>query len=65
MKKQIMTLALLGLLAGCSSALTALHYYSLDAEALPAAAVTGAPPHQPRLGPRWGFGALVRGSLVF
>ena len=40
MKKQIMTLALLGLLAGCSSALTALHYYSLDAEALPAAAGT-------------------------
>ena len=32
-EKQMMALALLGLLAGCSSAPTQLHYYSLDAEA--------------------------------
>ena len=36
-EKQMMALALLGLLAGCSSAPTQLHYYSLDAEAQQAA----------------------------
>ena len=34
MKKRMMTLALLGLLAGCGSAPTTLHYYSLDADTL-------------------------------
>ncbi|EQB2600218.1 PqiC family protein [Aeromonas salmonicida] len=65
MKKQIMTLALLGLLAGCSSAPTALHYYSLDAEALPAAAVTAQPQHQLVLRPVVLSGQLDRVSLVY
>ena len=65
MKKQIMTLALLGLLAGCSSAPTALHYYSLDAEALPAAAVTAQPQHQLVLRPVALSGQLDRVSLVY
>ena len=46
MKKRMMTLALLGLLAGCGSAPTTLHYYSLDADTAPSSVTTAQPQHQ-------------------
>jgi len=65
MKKQMMTLALLGLLAGCSSAPTALHYYSLDAEAQQPTIMTAQPLHQLVLKPVSLSGQLDRMSLVY
>lgn len=65
MKKRMMTLALLGLLAGCSAAPTQLHYYSLDAEAQQPAAVVAQPQHQLVLKPVSLSGQLDRMSLVY
>ncbi|MGL4468677.1 MAG: PqiC family protein [Aeromonas hydrophila] len=65
MKKQMMVLALLGLLAGCSSAPTQLHYYSLDAEAQQPATVVAQPQHQLVLKPVSLSGQLDRMSLVY
>lgn len=65
MKIRMMTLALLGLLAGCSSAPTALHYYSLDAEIPQSNGVTAQPQHQLVLRPVALSGQLDRMSLVY
>lgn len=65
MKKRMMTLALLGLLTGCSSAPTALHYYSLDAEIPQSNSVTAQPRHQLVLRPVALSGQLDRMSLVY
>ena len=63
MKKRMMTLALLGLLTGCSTAPTALHYYSLDAEIPQSNSVTAQPRHQLVLRPVALSGQLDRMSL--
>ena len=65
MKKRMMTLALLGLLTGCSTAPTALHYYSLDAEIPQSNSVTAQPRHQLVLRPVALSGQLDRMSLVY
>ncbi|MGY3903700.1 PqiC family protein [Aeromonas lusitana] len=65
MKKRMMTLALLGLLAGCSSAPTSLHYYSLDADSQPAPTMATQPQHQLVLRPIALSGQLDRVSLVY
>ena len=65
MKKRMMTLALLGLLTGCSTAPTALHYYSLDAELPQSNSVTAQPRHQLVLRPVALSGQLDRMSLVY
>ena len=46
MKKRMLTLAWLGLLAGCGSAPTTLRYYSLDADTAPSSVTTAQPQHQ-------------------
>jgi len=65
MKKRMMTLALLGLLAGCGSAPTTLHYYSLDADTAPSSVTTAQPQHQLVLRPVALSGQLDRMSLVY
>lgn len=65
MRKQMMALGLLGLLAGCSSAPTTLHYYSLDADNQPTPVVTAQPQHQLVLQPIILAGQLDRMSLVY
>ena len=65
MKKRMLTLALLGLLAGCGSAPTTLHYYSLDADTAPSSVTTAQPQHQLVLRPVALSGQLDRMSLVY
>lgn len=65
MKKRMMTLALLGLLAGCSAAPTSLHYYSLDTGSQPVPAAVAQPQHQLVLRPVILSGQLDRMSLVY
>ncbi|MGY3858117.1 PqiC family protein [Aeromonas intestinalis] len=65
MKKRMMTLALLGLLAGCSSAPASLHYYSLDTGSQPAPLMATKPQHQLVLRPVALAGQLDRVSLVY
>ncbi|MFM5273791.1 membrane integrity-associated transporter subunit PqiC [Aeromonas caviae] len=65
MKKRMITLALLGLLAGCGSAPTTLHYYSLDADTAPSSVTTAQPQHQLVLRPVALSGQLDRMSLVY
>jgi len=65
MKKRMMTLALLGLLAGCSSAPETLHYYSLDAQSPHPQGVMAQPQHQLVLRPVVLSGQLDRMSLVY
>ncbi|MCH7370179.1 MULTISPECIES: PqiC family protein [Aeromonas] len=65
MKKRMMTLAMLGLLAACSSAPTSLHYYSLDTGSQPAGATVAQPQHQLVLRPITLSGQLDRMSLVY
>ena len=64
MKKRMMALTLLGLLAGCSAAPT-LHYYSLDADSPQPAGVMAQPQHQLVLRPVALSGQLDRMSLVY
>lgn len=64
MKKRMMTLALLGLLAGCSSA-PGLHYYSLDTGSQPVSIPAAQPQHQLVLRPVTLSGQLDRMSLVY
>lgn len=65
MKKPMMALALLGLLAGCGSAPASLHYYSLDADSQPAPTMAVQPQHQLVLRPVTLSGQLDRISLVY
>ena len=65
MKKRMMTLALLGLLAGCSTAPETLHYYSLDAQSPHPQGVMAKPQHQLVLRPVMLSGQLDRMSLVY
>ncbi|MBP4040040.1 MULTISPECIES: PqiC family protein [Aeromonas] len=65
MKKRMVTLALLGLLAGCSAAPETLHYYSLDAQSLHPQGVMAQPQHQLVLRPVVLSGQLDRMSLVY
>ncbi|MBV7598524.1 ABC-type transport auxiliary lipoprotein family protein [Aeromonas encheleia] len=65
MKKRMMSLALLGLLAGCGSAPTSLHYYSLDTDNQPAPTVAAQPQHQLVLRPVALSGQLDKASLVY
>ena len=65
MKKRMMTLALLGLLAGCSTAPETLHYYSLDAQSPHPQGVMAQPQHQLVLRPVMLSGQLDRMSLVY
>lgn len=64
MKKQILTLALLGLLAGCSNSQPSLHYYSLDADSPQPVAAAAKPQHQLVLRPISLASQLDRISLV-
>ncbi|MFQ2189990.1 PqiC family protein [Aeromonas jandaei] len=65
MKKFILTLALTGLLAGCSGTQPALHYYSLAADSQQPAAAPVTPQHQLVLRPIALAGQLDRISLVY
>ena len=65
MKKRMMSLALLGLLAGCSTAPETLHYYSLDAQSPHPQGVMAQPQHQLVLRPVVLSGQLDRMSLVY
>lgn len=65
MKKRMMSLALLGLLAGCGSVPASLHYYSLDAGSQPAPSQASQPQHQLVLRPITLAGQLDRVSLVY
>lgn len=64
MKKEILTLALLGLLAGCSSQ-PSLHYYSLDADSQQPVTAPVQPQHQLVLRPVALASQLDRISLVY
>ena len=64
MKKEILTLALLGLLAGCSSQ-PSLHYYSLDADSQQPVTAPTQPQHQLVLRPVVLASQLDRISLVY
>lgn len=64
MKKEILTLALLGLLAGCSSQ-PSLHYYSLDADNQQPVTAPAQPQHQLVLRPVALASQLDRISLVY
>ncbi|MGL5225212.1 MAG: PqiC family protein [Aeromonas sp.] len=65
MKKSILTFALLGLLAGCSSSQPTLHYYTLNAQTPPPAAPPVQPQHQLVLTPVTLASQLDRVSLVY
>lgn len=65
MKKQILTLALLGLLAGCSTSQPSLHYYSLDASQPSSGAAPATPQHQLVLRPITLASQLDRISMVY
>lgn len=65
MKKRMMTLALLGLLAGCGATPETLHYYSLDAESPQPHGVMAQPQHQLVMRPVALSGQLDRMSLVY
>ncbi|MGL4776863.1 MAG: PqiC family protein, partial [Aeromonas veronii] len=64
MKKEILTLALLGLLAGCSSQ-PSLHYYSLDGDNQQPVTAPAQPQHQLVLRPVALASQLDRISLVY
>ncbi|WP_042013613.1 PqiC family protein [Aeromonas fluvialis] len=65
MKKQILTLGLLALLAGCSSTQPSLHYYSLNGDSQPPLATPAQPQHQLVLRPVRLASQLDRISLVY
>lgn len=66
MRKQMIALALLGLLAGCGSAPASLHYYSLDtADSQVVPSVAAQPQHQLVLHPVALAGPLDKAGLVY
>ncbi|EKP0309114.1 membrane integrity-associated transporter subunit PqiC [Aeromonas veronii] len=65
MKKSLLIIALLGLLAGCSSGQTSMHYYSLNGDSQPPQATLAQPQHQLVLRPVALASHLDRISLVY